>query len=60
MNQASLQTLIQEATFSEEGAIFMQTAQFIYALFYFSHGVRLSTLGTLATVWLIVPATDDR
>jgi hypothetical protein len=25
----------------------------------FSHGVRLSPLGTAATVWPIVPATDD-
>jgi hypothetical protein len=28
-------------------------------LFYFSHGVRLSPLGTAATVWPIVPAPDD-
>jgi hypothetical protein len=28
--------------------------------FYFSHGVRLSPLGTAATVWPIVPAPDDR
>jgi hypothetical protein len=27
---------------------------------YFSHGVRLSPLGTAATVWPIVPAPDDR
>jgi hypothetical protein len=26
---------------------------------YFSHGVRLSPLGTAATVWPIVPAPDD-
>jgi hypothetical protein len=26
---------------------------------YFSHGVRLSALGTAATVWRIVPAADD-
>jgi hypothetical protein len=29
-------------------------------VFYFSHGVRLSPLGTAATVWPIVPAPDDR
>jgi hypothetical protein len=28
--------------------------------FFFSHGVRLSTLGTAATVWPIVSAPHDR
>jgi hypothetical protein len=28
--------------------------------YYFYHGVRLSPLGTTATVWTIVPASDDR
>jgi hypothetical protein len=28
-------------------------------IFYFSHGVRLSPLGTETTVWPIVPAPDD-
>jgi hypothetical protein len=27
---------------------------------YYSHGLRLSSLGTAATVWPIVPASDDR
>jgi hypothetical protein len=27
--------------------------------FYFFQGLRLSPLGTAATVWLTVPATDD-
>jgi hypothetical protein len=29
-------------------------------MFYFSHGVRLSPLGSAATVWPTVPAPDDR
>jgi hypothetical protein len=37
-------------TLTLEGAIF----------FYFSHGVRLSPLGTAATLWPILPASDDR
>jgi hypothetical protein len=28
--------------------------------YFFSHGVRLSPLGTAATVWPILPAPDDR
>jgi hypothetical protein len=28
-------------------------------LFFFSHGLRLSPLGTAATVWPIVPAPDE-
>jgi hypothetical protein len=27
---------------------------------FFSHGVRLSPLGTAAIVWPVVPAPDDR
>jgi hypothetical protein len=33
---------------------------FIVEVFIFSYGVRLSPLGTAATVWAIVPAPDDR
>jgi hypothetical protein len=29
-------------------------------VFYFSDGVKLSPLGTAATVWPIVPAPNDR
>jgi hypothetical protein len=29
-------------------------------MFFFSHGVRLSPFGTVATVWPIVPVPDDR
>jgi hypothetical protein len=32
----------------------------IFYYFYFSHGVRLSPLGTAATVFPIVTAPDDR
>jgi hypothetical protein len=31
-----------------------------YLIAIFSHGMRLSPLGTAATVWLIVPAPDVR
>jgi hypothetical protein len=34
------------------------TAQFRKYLFIISHGVRLSPLGTEATVWPIVPSPD--
>jgi hypothetical protein len=30
-----------------------------YYFYLFFHGVRLSPLGTAATVWSIVPAPDD-
>jgi hypothetical protein len=33
---------------------------FFFFLFSFSRGVRLSPLGTAATVWPIVPAPHDR
>jgi hypothetical protein len=32
----------------------------IFLFFLFSHGLRLSPLGTAATVWPIAPAPDDR
>jgi hypothetical protein len=31
----------------------------LFRFFYFSYGVRLSPLGTAATVWPIIPAPDD-
>jgi hypothetical protein len=31
----------------------------LLSIFFFSHGIRLSLLGTVATVWLLVPAPCD-
>jgi hypothetical protein len=39
--------------------LFFALAEIKHNLF-FSHGVRLSPLGTAATVWPIVPDPDDR
>jgi hypothetical protein len=36
------------------------SATFYSFHYYYSHGVRLSPLGTAATVWPIIPAPDDR
>jgi hypothetical protein len=39
--------------------VYFRLRKHLGVLKYFSHGMRLSALGTAATVWPIVPASDD-
>jgi hypothetical protein len=47
-----------KGTFGVESSLIRNITVFSL-FFYFSHGVRLSPLGTAATVWPILPAPHD-